>query len=266
MSKTASATCPVCDETFFYEVRPGTRPKYCSPQHSWKVGAARQKARNAAAAERWCPRGEHTVPASDFAGPTSPYCKPCMAEWTRTDRKKPERTPDYTRRERMRNYGITQEQFEAIFEAQGRRCKICSRTEPEGKGASGWHLDHDHACCPARKRSCGKCIRGILCSNCNVGIGNLMDDPAIVRAALDYLVAYQARRGAEDHGNSMSEIGAATTASLQGIALFAETAPRAEIADGRGERAAADCQPRRDLVRVPRVGPIVALLRENPPV
>jgi hypothetical protein len=109
----------------------------------------------------------------------------------------------YTPADRLPKYGITAEQFEVMFEAQGRRCKICGTSEPGTRTAGRWHIDHDHACCPGRKKSCGKCLRGILCGNCNIGIGNLQDDPVIVQAALGYLLAYRARREAEGHINSM---------------------------------------------------------------
>ncbi|WP_409469557.1 endonuclease domain-containing protein [Streptomyces sp. HC307] len=33
-------------------------------------------------------------------------------------------------------------------------------------GQRAMDIDHDHACCPGR-RSCGGCVRGLLCSNCN---------------------------------------------------------------------------------------------------
>ena len=51
-----------------------------------------------------------------------------------------------------------------------------------------------------RKRSCGRCIRGILCSNCNVGLGNFHDSPELLKAAISYLLAYSARK--EGHTSS----------------------------------------------------------------
>lgn len=83
----------------------------------------------------------------------------------------------------FRDYGITTEDYEALLDQQGHACKICRRPEQTGKQLS---IDHDHACCPGRK-SCGKCIRGLLCNRCNMGIGYLGEDVARLRAAVDYL-------------------------------------------------------------------------------
>jgi hypothetical protein len=47
-------------------------------------------------------------------------------------------------------------------------------------------VDHDHRCCPG-VTSCGSCIRGLLCVNCNQAIGKLKDDPKVIHSALRYL-------------------------------------------------------------------------------
>jgi len=70
-----------------------------------------------------------------------------------------------------RLYGITSEQFDEMLAAQGGGCGICGHTATKGR----WDrlaVDHDHACC-AEKRSCGKCVRGILCGGCNLALGLL---------------------------------------------------------------------------------------------
>lgn len=48
------------------------------------------------------------------------------------------------------------------------------------------HVDHDRSHCPGRK-SCGKCVRGLLCDNCNRAIGLLGDDPDRIRRVADWL-------------------------------------------------------------------------------
>jgi hypothetical protein len=124
-----------------------------------------------------------------------------MASWARENRRA---NPDplRARRDSLTRYGLTFEEFDALLAQQGGKCAICGTTEPGDvrAGPRGWNVDHDHACCSTRKRSCGECIRGIICSPCNRALGFLREDPVIVRAALDYLLAYQASRTAtEDH-------------------------------------------------------------------
>lgn len=154
--------------------------------------AKRQYARNLQATERPCSKCGETKPSEEFAGAGASYCKPCMAAWARERRKRGKaQSPEYTRTLNLARYGLTPEQFDATLAAQGGRCKICRTENP---GGQGWHVDHDHACCNTRKKACGKCLRGILCTRCNIGIGNLRDDPEIIFAALKYILEF---RGAQ---------------------------------------------------------------------
>ena len=60
-------------------------------------------------------------------------------------------------------------------------CGICGSRE-------NMQIDHDHSCCPGSK-SCGKCVRGALCGNCNAGLGHFRDDVSKLRKAIEYLTA-----------------------------------------------------------------------------
>jgi hypothetical protein len=48
-------------------------------------------------------------------------------------------------------------------------------------------VDHDHECCSTRNKSCGSCVRGILCTKCNIGIGHMDDDIERLLKAVEYL-------------------------------------------------------------------------------
>ena len=78
-------------------------------------------------------------------------------------------------RQLQRKYGLGVAEFDAILAAQDGRCAICGTDAPNGHG---WQVDHDHE---------SGAVRGILCFGCNVGIGHLHDDPALLRAAAAYL-------------------------------------------------------------------------------
>lgn len=82
-------------------------------------------------------------------------------------------------------YGVPEEELLEILVNQGGGCGICGGLTD---GPQGWHVDHDHSCCPGT-RSCGACIRGILCSRCNLAIGLFKDNPQALRRAWEYLTA-----------------------------------------------------------------------------
>jgi len=78
-------------------------------------------------------------------------------------------------------YQITANEYREILRSQGGGCAICHRV------TEVVCVDHDHSCCPERKRSCGKCVRGLLCPDCNGALGLMADDPQRLRNAADYL-------------------------------------------------------------------------------
>lgn len=81
---------------------------------------------------------------------------------------------------RMRTYNISLDKWRQMVSEQGGACAIC------GDSARTLHVDHDHACCPGQ-RSCGKCVRKLLCGPCNRGIGLFKDSPEILAKAAEYL-------------------------------------------------------------------------------
>ncbi len=81
-------------------------------------------------------------------------------------------------------------EFDERFEKQGKMCAGCGATE-SGQPSGEWHIDHDHSCCPAKGRTCGKCIRGILCRSCNLTLGNAKDNITRLRSLANYLEEYQ---------------------------------------------------------------------------
>lgn len=91
-----------------------------------------------------------------------------------------------SRRNNLKHFfGITVDQYEVMLKAQGGVCAICEGINEDGRAL---HVDHDWSCCP-QKQSCGKCIRGLLCSRCNTALGSFRDDPLLLERALKYLGA-----------------------------------------------------------------------------
>lgn len=87
--------------------------------------------------------------------------------------------PDALRRNHYsRSYGISLEQYDALFAAQKGACAICAKPP----GARRLAVDHCHTT---------KAIRGLLCVQCNTAIGKLNDDPELLRRAIAYLFFYQ---------------------------------------------------------------------------
>jgi hypothetical protein len=97
-------------------------------------------------------------------------------------RESPESRKKSNRKYRISSYGLTQELFDLLLEAQQNTCGMCHEPFEEGQLI---HVDHDHACCRAKNPSCGECIRGLLCHTCNIALGHIERRYAMARAYLD---------------------------------------------------------------------------------
>lgn len=71
-------------------------------------------------------------------------------------------------------FGVTEEWLNAQRRKQHNRCPICNRNFDEVQ----YNIDHCHST---------NIIRGILCSNCNLGIGHFKDDIDLLKKAINYL-------------------------------------------------------------------------------
>jgi len=69
---------------------------------------------------------------------------------------------------------ITPEQFISVYEKQKRCCAICRKEIEIGNSA----IDHNH--------KTGE-FRGVLCKQCNRGLGMFLDSPFVLKNALEYL-------------------------------------------------------------------------------
>lgn len=125
---------------------------------------------------KWCNDCEAYKPREEFPRNRSSndglmvYCKPHHNARGRESRERRGGQRAYHLKGR---YGLTLAELEGLIESQGGTCAICSRPIDERS-----HVDHDHA---TRK------VRGVLCFNCNGGLGQFRDSRDLLLLAAEYL-------------------------------------------------------------------------------
>ena len=92
------------------------------------------------------------------------YCKPCANT----------RMRNYASRRKDIRYRMPKDGYLDLVKKQKGLCKIC---KSDGGGRS-LHVDHCH--------TTGK-VRGLLCSNCNTGLGLFKDNVDLLKKAIKYL-------------------------------------------------------------------------------
>jgi hypothetical protein len=95
--------------------------------------------------------------------------------WQAEYRNRPERKRAMRDLYYRRTFGITADDVDALIEKQGGVCAICGRTPTR---LASWHVDHCHET---------GVVRGMLCIDCNQGIGKFHEDPQRLRDAAAYL-------------------------------------------------------------------------------
>jgi hypothetical protein len=136
-----------------------------------------------------CPRCGEVKSRDLFGKSGGGYCGPCMTQYVREYRQKEQaKDPDYLDRVAASRHGLTLIEYRTLMRMP---CWICGQACSPGGGRSlHWQkptIDHDHDCCNQRNGSCGRCVRGMLCQNCNTGVARFKDNPDLLRAAADYL-------------------------------------------------------------------------------
>jgi Autographiviridae endonuclease VII len=110
------------------------------------------------------------------------YCRECRPQAARKTQRWNDKEPEKYRESRRlaragfhaKRYGITTEEYLALFEEAGGICCICQRT------GRRMVLDHCHRT---------RVIRGVICSSCNTAISWFKDDPETCQRAAEYLLA-----------------------------------------------------------------------------
>ena len=133
---------------------------------------------------RTCPKCEQSLPADHF-NKHKRQCKACRAEVERAyvarnrarvyERNKNWRDAGGRRASTVGVYGITVEQYDAMFAAQGGVCGICEKPCVSGRRLA---VDHCHET---------GAVRGLLCTRCNPGLGYFQDDADLLERASRYL-------------------------------------------------------------------------------
>lgn len=109
------------------------------------------------------------------------YCKPCKEIYVRWQG-------------RSFRHGVTPFKLDAIFNSQDGKCMTCDTYEGQ-IGLNGkpvvLQIDHDHDCCQ-QSFSCGKCIRGFLCQECNHAEGIIRSRGLeCINSIIEYVKKYE---------------------------------------------------------------------------
>lgn len=126
-----------------------------------------------------CSKCKQTKPLTEFQKDRSRldglqrYCRSC------SNTASSESKANDPGRHRRYKYGLADAEYLTMLVLQDSQCAICETDFSPGQTTCA-HVDHEHGT---------DRVRGLLCSECNIGLGKFKDDPTLLHAAAEYLVA-----------------------------------------------------------------------------
>lgn len=133
-----------------------------------------------------CKTCGETKPITDFYKSNqyfSSHCKVCDSKKNKAyhEKHKERRHLQHRAWRTKSKYGLTLEEYDEMLKSQGNLCAICGNLETIDRAMA---VDHDHVT---------GLVRGILCSNCNNGLGRFKDDIKVLENAIEYLRNHNVR-------------------------------------------------------------------------
>jgi hypothetical protein len=164
--------------------------KWCRPcRAAWGRQYRRSKREHFSKPEKYCPNCKQTKIATEFninslqSDGLYPWCKKCRSQRSKSDYEGPvKKNTRY-----LKTYNISLDEYNNKLQEQDGKCCICKNTCDRTLS-----VDHDRSCCSDNK-SCGKCIRGLLCRHCNLLLGNAKDKIETLKSAIEYLETHNLR-------------------------------------------------------------------------
>jgi hypothetical protein len=133
---------------------------------------------------------EQFAPHKNYKGERTTWCRACLnkqaSNWSKdqaprrreNDNARNKRKPEHKQNSKFKSrYGISLDEFNEMSTKQSDRCLICKLHKSLNKN-SKLFVDHCHV---------SKKVRGLLCDNCNKGLGAFQDNPALLLKAVEYL-------------------------------------------------------------------------------
>lgn len=119
--------------------------------------------------------------SSEATNGKASWCKDCTKECGKKWNKENKKRKYFT--EVKRRYGLSQEEYNNLYNFQRGCCQICKKHQQDLKRTL--HIDHNHRT--------GK-VRGLLCEDCNIAIGLFEDNCFNIISAIDYLRSANGRK------------------------------------------------------------------------